>query len=249
MTSGSNSMKFLDFPREIRDLVYLALIPSGQTYDIPSTSKSSLAQIIFFHTAPDLLWILFTSHAVQHEFLERLCAISTIRIPFCREGNLSEVISQEEANLMHHLDIVFDLTTYDYDINWKNGKEQTCKWRREQFFDGLRMFRGDEIKRRTCRFSLVEIVKNDLADLGTEFLDVLKYLKGFDTVVVALAPKGFKQSGSFHYESPVEIQWSYLRNEFLQPHVESILGPGLLSHEESAVCNEYHPRRFLSKGS
>lgn len=227
MASGSDSMTFLQFPREIRDLVYIALVPREQTYTIPSTSTTSIARIIF--TAKPDLGILFTSKAVQYEFLESLCAISSIRVCFPRAGNLSEILSPEQANLLQHVDIIFHLIRYH---SKKFYKESSYSWKRSQLFDGLQLFRGDEIKRKTCRFTIINRDMVEFSILGGGFFDCLKYLDGFDTDIVAQQP-GCITTNEANIQSYSEI----------------ILGPSSVSHENGIVCNEYHPREFLAKQS
>lgn len=71
-------MIFFQFPREIRDLIYSFIILRDKTYTVLCGRETPQPQIIFI--AKPNLGILWTSKAIQHEFLKQHCAINNFRI-------------------------------------------------------------------------------------------------------------------------------------------------------------------------
>ena len=160
MENYSRSVTFLDFPREIRDLIYSVVNPRDEIYAIPCVKKITLAKVVF-NARPDL-GILWTSKAIQHEFLETLCATNTFRFPFSRDDVLMLVppLGPYDADLIQRVEISFDLTV---DIAQVLG-----------------MF-GNEIKRKTCHFT----VENEYAlKFPLKLINALNYMAGFETVIV-----------------------------------------------------------------
>lgn len=160
MEDYKSTMTFLHFPREIRDMVYSINTPRDETLAISCVKKTTLAQVVF-NARPDL-GILWTSKAVQHEFLETLCATNTFRFPFSKDDALALVppLGPYDADLIQRVKINFDLTV---DIAQVLG-----------------MF-GGEIKRKTCHFT----VRNEYAlKFPPKLINALNYVAGFETVIV-----------------------------------------------------------------
>ena len=157
MENYSNSMTFLHFPREIRDLIYSAIAPRDETYAISCVRKTTLARVVF-NARPDL-GILWASKAVQHEFLETLCATNTFKFPFSKEDTLALVppLGPYDADLIQRVEINFDLAVDIAGV--------------------LSVFSGGKY----CRFT----VEDEYAlRYPMKLINALNYMAGFETVIV-----------------------------------------------------------------
>lgn len=227
MADGGGSMTFLQLPREIRNAIYAFIIPRGIVFLIPSENPGSLPE--FLSSAMPDLGILWTSKVVQHEVLESLCVNNGFQFSFPRAGSLSELMSQEQANLMQRIVINLHMIVIDFYCERFHKKDN---WVRGQFSEALRLFSGDEAKRKKCRIYIDYGDKLDFSPHIQGFFDDVKYLNGFDTIVVVHKLQGITTSVSR-----------------VQSYLATTLGPNSVSHEKGVVCNEYHPREFLTQRS
>ncbi len=91
-------MIFFQFPCEIRDLIYSFIILRDKTYTVlcgNETPHWCHPQIIFI--AKPNLGILWTSKAIQHEFLKQHCAINSFRITLPTDYTSTQL---SKANLL-----------------------------------------------------------------------------------------------------------------------------------------------------
>ena len=161
MEKYSRSAPSFHFPCEIRDLIYSFITPREEIYAISCVGKTTLAQAVF-NARPDLR-ILWTSKAVQHEFLEILCATNTFRFPIYKGDAfmLEQPLTQHQANLMQHVEIDFDVTV--------------------NITPALRMFRRNKARRKICFIT----ISNDYAlSFPHNLFNAVVYVVGFETVVV-----------------------------------------------------------------
>ena len=164
MDSCGKSMKFPHFPREIRDLVYSVIASRDETYTIFSLSKNSLPRVVF-NARPDL-GILWTSKAVQFEFLEILCAINIFSFPFpnAEPIRLVQPLKQYQANLLQRVEIDFDLI-----VNVSLA---------------LQMFNREKIKRKTCRMTIRNEDALIFPLIPHGIFEAVEPVVGFETVTV-----------------------------------------------------------------
>ena len=161
MEKYSRSAPSFHFPREIRDLIYSFITPREEFYAVSCVGKTTLAQAVF-NARPDLR-ILWTSKAVQHEFLEILCATNTFRFPIYKGDAfmLEQPLTQYQANLMQHVEIDFDVTV--------------------NIAPALQMFRRDKARRKICFIT----ISNDCAlSFPHNLFNAVGYVVGFETVIV-----------------------------------------------------------------
>lgn len=162
MVNYSSSMTFLQFPREIRDLVYSFIAPRNETYTAISCIWETTLPRVINSASPDV-GILWTSKAVQHEFLESVCATNTFKF-LIFEGHapvLVQPLPQHDANLLRRVAIDFDVIV--------------------NIAPALRMFSHDKAKRKDC---LIFISNDSAINFPQNLFDALDYVVGFETVEV-----------------------------------------------------------------
>ena len=223
---------FFSLPREIRDMIYLFLLGGKEEYFQPKRNIERLnPQQLRLRRAHwricDRFDIALTSHAAYEEASEVFYRNNTFQFHLMSKIWLPPLISQNNANIMQNVQIVF-------------GSDETAKLGAVQF---LKMFTSSQAVRNECRIELDLDDPNDIGMMRSVFRAIAA-LTAFQLVTVDMIGGSIKRWHTPEYAEARSV-WGRLRKR-----LESKIGKASYLRGSTFRCMVFKPREFLMrKGS
>ena len=222
MASDKGSMTFLNFPREIRHLIYSAIVPKDIVYIYASGDPPLLEWLL--QAEPDL-GSLLTSTVVGHEVLHCLCANNLFRFEFPREQTFSRHVSQDQADLMQRIEMVADMR---HSRRKRHGHKSDTEY---QVSQALSVFCSNEFKRESCEVILIFGCELESLLTGRKLMDAIKCLTSFATVTVTVI-------ATESFDCGENIAWE------IRSCLAPTLGPNSVNFLYGETTTVFHPWNF-----